>query len=184
MGKIRDRMNPWILKTQGPNGLHLALRYVESADPRDFAAIQKSTVRGGWLSYLRLEMNLPPKLEDEDRRVLHVLGAKEDYPDLLFWLSKALAVETLAEDYLGTLRGELERVGLPDEEITPTLFAYVDDFQKKDQLNSAGRYVLTLSDQQLAQIVRTARISPHQSHIGNAAFLGLVKLLFAAASVR
>jgi len=184
MGKIRDRMNPWILKTQGPHGLDLALRYVESADPHDLAAIQQSTVRGGWLTYLRMEMNLPPRLEDEDRRTLHVLAAKHDYPNLHYWLSKAMAVESPAEDYLGTLRGELKRVGLPDDEIAPTLIAYLGDFQTQGRLNSAARYVLALTDQQLAQIVKSARISPHQSHLGNAAFLGLVELLFAVAPDR
>jgi hypothetical protein len=163
MGKIRDRLNWWKRYTPGPHDQDVALRYVESADPQDLAAIQKSTVEIGWLSFLRFDLNLPPNLDDEDRRTLHVLAAIEDYRELLPWLEKALAVETPSEDVLGTLRGELKRVGLPHDEITSTLIAYLSDFQKKGQLNSVGRYVLALSDQQLKQIVSdTGTLKPDQ----------------------
>ncbi len=177
-------MNSWVLKTQGPEGLDLALKYVESGDPRDLAAIQKSTVRGGWLFYLRQELSLPPRLEDEDRRILHVLAAKHDYPNLRFWLAKALAVETPAQDYLGVLRGELKRVALADDGITPTLIAHLDSFQKNGHPNSAARYVLALTDQQLTQMVISARTGPQDSYLATAAFLGLVEYLFFAAPER
>ena len=68
MGRIRDRMSPLLLRTQGPHGLDLALRYIESADPRDLVAIQNPKVPGNWPTWIRLEMNPPPRLDEEDRR--------------------------------------------------------------------------------------------------------------------
>ncbi len=139
---------------------------------------------GTGYSILRQELSLPPRLEDEDRRILHVLAAKHDYPNLLFWFSKAMAVESPAQDYLAVLRSELQRLALPDDEITPTLLAYLDEFQNRGQPNSAARYVLALTGQQFVQMVMSARTSPDRTYLGKAPFLGLVEFLFTHAPER
>ena len=62
---------------------------------------------------------------------LHLLAAKKDYQNLLYWFSQAMAVETPDEDFLGMLRGELKRVDLPNDEIAATLHHLPQQFSDK-----------------------------------------------------
>ena len=179
MGKIRDGMLPWA-KSYGAQGLDLALRYIESADPRDLATIRNAKFSRLWLQYIPLAMNLPPRLDDEDLRALHVLAAQQDYEDLGFFFSKAVEAGTL-DNFLSVLSDELKRVNLPDDEIISTLIAFHDRFQEKGKPNSAGRYVLALSEQQLEHVARTSQQKYMSREFD---FRGLVDFLFAVAPDR
>ena len=82
------------------------------------------------------------------------------------------------------LRGELKRVDLPNDEIASTLITFLSSFQIKGHLNSAGRYVLSLSDQELERVVNSTESLQFRQLLGHAAFLGLVEFLFTVAPDR
>ena len=180
MGKIRDGLFPEAVKSFGARGLDLALQYIESADPRDLAAIRKANFSRQWLAYIVFAMNKPPRLDEEDLRVLHVLAAQQDYENLGVLFSDAVKAESV-DSFLGVLHAELKRVNLPADEVISTLVAFHDRFQEKGQPNAAGRYVLSLSDQQLEQLIRTSQRKYFSRDFD---FLGLVDFLFAVAPDR
>ena len=80
------------------------------------------------------------------------------------------------------MHAELKRVNLPADEIISTLVAFHGRFQEKGQPNSAGRYVLSLNDQQLEQLESGHR--SENTFPGRLRFLGLVDFLFAVAPDR
>ena len=94
--------------------------------------------------------------------------------------SDAVKAESV-DGFLGVLHAELKRVNLPADEVISTLVAFHDRFQEKGQPNAAGRYVLSLSDQQLEQLIRTSQRKYFSRDFD---FLGLVDFLFAVAPDR
>ena len=105
IGSIRKETRTWArsgiglfpeaVKSFGARGLDLALQYIESADPRDLAAIRKANFSRQWLAYIVFAMNKPPRLDEEDLRVLHVLAAQQDYENLGVLFSDAVKAESV-----------------------------------------------------------------------------------------
>ena len=89
---------------------------------------------------------------DEDRRLLHVIFARNLLPALGTWLNAALRQEKTTEDIMGAVRAELESCQASAGEIV-TLFMHVQTFARDGKPNSVGRFILGLSDSDLQHAV-------------------------------
>ena len=89
---------------------------------------------------------------EEDRRVLHLMFARNLLPSLSTWLNGALRQEKTADDIMSAVRAELESCNAAARDIV-TLFSLVQAFAREGKPNSAGRYVLGLSDSDLQHAI-------------------------------
>src|SRR5437868_3592031 len=125
MGKIEKRMQPWAFAAVA----HLA-GYIEKGDPEALAKAKRTKGYQQWRAELCKAMDPPSKIDEEDRRTIHVLTACGGYVELRDWLSLDLAREKPEEDLHGMLRSEMAHGGLSEKEIAFITLAYYRDFQK------------------------------------------------------
>ena len=129
-------------------------------------------------------MNPPLRMDEEDRRAIHILAANEGYLELGTWLSQDLVREKPDEDLHGMLRHEMMVAGASKTMISWMTLTHLRDYSSRGSPNSAGRYVLGLSDQELVDGVNFPGLTlPHYLR-GSPAFPGLIEFLFEAAPER
>jgi hypothetical protein len=184
MGKIQKRLNPWVLQMPSSTTLHTALRYIETVDVAALDSIKPSRNWQHWRSELCKTMDPPSKCDGEDRRALHALARSGGYPEIAESISQGLARESPEQDFHKMLRDSLGSAGMTDQQIAALTTAYLRDFQRGGRLNSAGRYVLGLTDAQLRDAIKDRTPADTSYFAGMAAFMGVIAFLFAAAPER
>ena len=123
-----------------------------TGDPASLAAIKKSedTVLE---RFLGTAMNLPSRCEEEDRRALQVLARSGGFNEIRDWFCLGLQRERPGEDLHRVLREALRAGGTTEHEIAVLTVVTFPSLQKGGQPNSAGRYVLALSEEELMAAV-------------------------------
>ena len=129
--------------------------YIEHGDAESLAKIKKvGQSDEGWVGYLSAAIADLSNWSEEDRRAIHVLAALESAVSLGHnWLPQALLRESADEDCCAALRAELHTQHVSDSVITS---AIVLAGAKTGQPNSANRFILSLSDKDLVQAIKTA----------------------------
>lgn len=156
MGKIAKAMPGWLKYSSGTTGKD-ALKYIESGDPGAFARIKPSSRTWEyWPHQLRGVMADPGAMGDEDRRALHALAAVEAFNQIGAWLSQALGRAKGEENLHDVVREELATVKLTTPTMSALTVTYVDHLARGGHPNSAGRYLLGLSDRDLKAAVKKA----------------------------
>ena len=181
MGRFRNGVANWLIPEIAP-----WLDYIETGKPPLQEAVAR--VKGEHLSgivELSKRLNGPRRLDDEDRRALHILTNYEAYLQITSWIAHDLARERADEDLHGMLRNEMAIAGASEVTIDCMTLVFFRQFKCGNSPNSAGRYVLALSDQQLVAAAREYDYDRHIRYVdGKPAFFGLVEFLFQFAPKR
>lgn len=144
--------------------VRVAHHYVESGDRAVLRQIKpsKSGIAAWWAL---ADVIAPPNtLLEIDRRALHVLATLGAWESIGRWLNKHLAYEKSDEDYVGTLIFNLTNAGFDSLARARTLVPWVDNLAKNRTPTSAGRYLLSLSDNGLRQLAREAADGWYSCH--------------------
>ena len=90
---------------------------------------------------------------EEDRRLIHVLFARNLLESLGSWLNAGLRQEKPTDDVFAAVRAELTSCQATTKDMN-ALFPGITLFARDGKPNSAGRYILALSDSDLEHAVR------------------------------
>lgn len=120
----------------------------------------------GMAAYM-LYKELPPPQEwtEEDRRVMKVAYALAGPKGMGEWLRGIIEREGPEDDFLGILcRKELPRE-LDRKNLLDLLATGCDRLESEQRVNSLGRYVLTMPDKELKQLLVTAAEPHYKDHV-------------------
>jgi hypothetical protein len=147
MGQVHD----WASKyDRAGKGWSKVLSYLKSGSPAALAQLAAMKDRDEYsLRVLGGKLPAPDVLDDEGRRVLHVLAATRTLSPVGDWLDQALAEEDPEQDIFGMVAAELAPHGVG----TKKLLAWVSAVARDGRPTSAGRALLALSDDDLAWCV-------------------------------
>ena len=155
MGKIAETMKGWV-KPQGGATISDALNYIETGDPAALDRVHAFRVWEYWKEHLTSVMAVSEAMGEEDRRALSVLAAAEEFGQVGRWLSRAMAGAKGDEDLHAIVREELEAAGWSKAKVRQLTMVWVRDFARGGRPNSAGRYLLSLSDRDLNAAAKKA----------------------------
>ena len=175
MGRFRNSLQSSLIPAVSP-----WLDYIETGKPPLQEAMGGvETEHRHWITTLAKRLNSPRRLDGEDRRALHLLTGHGEFLTIAHWVAQDLPRELPDEDLHGMLRAEMAHAGSSETAIAGMTLAFFREFITNGSPNSAGSYVLGLSDQ---QFVDAARMHDYDRHLrdfeGVPAFFGLVEFLF------
>jgi hypothetical protein len=134
-----------------------ALRYIETGDPAALARIKPGSGKGSnWTHHVVQAVGRHAGWSDEDRRALHVLAAVHDDEGIGRALDTALEKEKVGGDVHDLFRAELSGQRVRESRIVRLTIGRVTHYSKGRQPNSAGRFLLGLSDESVVQAVQEA----------------------------
>lgn len=130
-------------------------QYILTGDRKALSQIQPAQ-NGGWSwEGTVLAKALAPLRDwtDDDRRVLHVMFARMTLGSLGEWLNDVLRKEKPGDDIVAAVRAELASLEATASGID-ALFRQVHVFARDGKPTSAGRYVLSIADPDLRNVVQ------------------------------
>ncbi len=147
MSKLVKAVRESLIYESGKSGQH-ALEYIETGNRETLGRIRPGDPNRRWLRAIGGALPAPDALEEEDRRALQALAAARAYHDIGQWFALAVAREEEGQDFQGLVAAELSAIKVPTAFIDTVTVAMVDHFARDGRVNSAGRHVLTLSDEE------------------------------------
>ena len=115
---------------------------------------------------------------------IHVLVKGGGLPEIADWVCQELPREKPEQDLHGIMREALKTAGITDQEIAAVTAMKFTCFHKAGHPNSAGRFVLGLSDQELEAAVSHDAAWVPEVDLGHLVYEGLIDFLFSAAPER
>jgi hypothetical protein len=123
-------------------------------------------------------------MDEEDRRAVYLATGYGAFLNLALWISRDLACERPSDDLHGMLHGEMTRAGASEAQFAHMTLAFVNEFTCASGPNSAGRYVVSLSDRQVLDAMQAHEFDRGFWYREGPPFLGLVTFLFQHAPAR
>lgn len=145
------------LKRRLPLGEGDALdQYIKTGNPAALAKIPRQASQGyHWVWELSRLLRRPAEWTDADRRIVHLIGLRTDGEYLWDWVDAELRQQR-EEDVLGMVIGELKSVGVSRDDAAVGILRFVGNLLHKGQPTSAGRLLLSLSNEELTAAIGRA----------------------------
>lgn len=126
------------------------MAYLATGDSAHLAKIRKAQPwhNGGYYYFTRA-LTTEGELKEEERRVLRVLAANPGGGGIREWLNSILNTETADQDQHAVFRAVLSADPVTADLALPLTTRHVQVFAREGRVNSAGRYLLGLSDDEL-----------------------------------
>ena len=185
MGKIRKRIGLGHSTTGWNKSLVGALHYIETGDLAALNAIQKTKGWEYWRATLVTAMDPPSRCDEEDQRALQVLAWSGGYLEVRgMGLPGATAGKARAGRRTRSFATRSRPAGSRSRRLLLSPLPGSGASRTAGQPNSAGRYVLELSNQDLRAAVSQSAEGIAAGYLRRDPCCGLIELLFSAAPER
>jgi len=151
--------------------------YLQSGDPAALKRVTPFGQQGSWWGHSLADVLRPVgQWEDVDRRMIHVLQAAGVHQYLWQWVDRQLEQEQVSENVYGAVRRELEGVGETPIAIAAQSLADLRRLISDGRPTSAGRFILSLSPDDLHAAIRKIEPGDKYSQVGMGPLAGLLTL--------